>query len=137
MPIETIKWVNNSIRIIDQTKLPLKFEYIYCRDVRRLWRAIKNLEVRGAPALGVAAAYGVVLGSKSFRGTSRRQFIKRVNARCSYIGSSRPTAVNLFNGLDRMKAVIDENPGADVTGSRLFFLKKPTRFTNWIDACAV
>ena len=56
MSIQTIKWVNNSARIIDQTKLPTKFEYIWCRDVQTMWHAIRRLSVRGALAIGVAAA---------------------------------------------------------------------------------
>jgi methylthioribose-1-phosphate isomerase len=68
MAIETIKWVNGSARIIDQTKLPNKFEYIYCRDVKTMWQAIKCLSVRGAPAIGVAAAFGVLLGIQKFKG---------------------------------------------------------------------
>ena len=87
MAIETIKWVkisrlkglahvlqrrkfhhSGNVRIIDQTKLPNKFEYIYCRDVETMWQAIKRLSVRGAPAIGVAAAFGVLLGIQKFKG---------------------------------------------------------------------
>jgi len=101
--MKTICWENNCIKLIDQTKLPLKLEYITCRDVKTLWWAIKRLSVRGAPAIGVAAAFGVILGLKSFKGENRKDFIRKLNKICDYIGSSRPTAVNLFNALEQMK----------------------------------
>ncbi|HQP09775.1 MAG TPA: S-methyl-5-thioribose-1-phosphate isomerase, partial [Candidatus Omnitrophota bacterium] len=106
MPIPTIRWVNGNVRIIDQTKLPGKLQYITCRNVNSLWKAIKNLNVRGAPALGVAAAFGVLLGCKSYKGTNRELFVKHVRKVCDHIGTSRPTAVNLFNALDRMREVL-------------------------------
>jgi methylthioribose-1-phosphate isomerase len=136
LAIETIKWINGtarikrlkpyvlqdrkisvvsgSVRIIDQTKLPNKFEYIYCRDAKTMWQAIKRLSVRGAPAIGVAAAFGVLLGIQKFKGQDKRKFLKNFNETCDYLAASRPTAVNLFNMLGRMRGVVDENPRADV-----------------------
>ena len=114
MTTPTIQWINGSVKIIDQTKLPLKLQYITCRDVKTLWRAIKNLSVRGAPALGVSAAFGVLLGIKSFKGSDRKQFIKHIGKICDYIGTSRPTAVNLFNALKQMKGVLRRYEGRPV-----------------------
>ena len=114
MAIETIKWVNGAARIIDQTKLPTKFEYIYCRDAKRMWHAIKRLEVRGAPAIGVAGAFGVLLGIQKFKGNDRRKFLRLFHQTCDYLATSRPTAVNLFNMLDRMRRVVASNPRVDV-----------------------
>jgi len=114
MAIETIKWVKGCGRIIDQTKLPNKFEYVYCRDVHAMWHAIKRLSVRGAPAIGVAAAFGVVLGIQKFKGIDRAKFLKLFHKTCHYLATSRPTAVNLFNMLDRMKAVVVCHPDAGV-----------------------
>ncbi len=105
MKTETIKWINGTVRIIDQTKLPTKFEYIYCKDVKTLWQAIKVLSVRGAPALGVAAGFGVLLGIKDFKGKDSKQLVKKVFEVADYIGTSRPTAVNLFNVLERIKKI--------------------------------
>ena len=107
MAIETIKWVDGCARIIDQTKLPNKFEYIYCRDVKTMWQAIKRLSVRGAPAIGVAAAFGVLLGIQKFKGQDKTKFLKLFYETCDYLGTSRPTAVNLFNMLNEMRAVVD------------------------------
>lgn len=114
MAIPTIKWVNNSVRIIDQRKLPLKLKFINCKNVKELWYAIKVLAVRGAPALGAAAAFGVLLGIRHIKTTDRKVFNKKFKALCAYIGSSRPTAVNLFNALDEMGKVLSDNPKASV-----------------------
>jgi len=114
MSIETIKWVKGSARIIDQTQLPNKFEYIYCRDIKTMWQAIKRLSVRGAPAIGVAAAFGVVLGIQKFKGQDKAKFLKVFHEACDYLATSRPTAVNLFNMLDRMRSVAARDPEAGV-----------------------
>ena len=112
--IPTIKWINGSVKIIDQTKLPGKLVYITCRDVKTLWKAIRCLSVRGAPALGVSAGFGVLLGMKSYKGKSVAGFKKHLLKMCDYIGTSRPTAVNLFNVLDLMRKVIKEYEGDSV-----------------------
>lgn len=103
MSIPTIIYSKGNVRLIDQTKLPGKLEFIDCADVKTLWDCIKRLSVRGAPALGVAAGFGVLLGLKDFKGKTVKQLVKHVYKVCAYIGSSRPTAVNLFNSLERMK----------------------------------
>ncbi len=124
MSISTIKWINNCARIIDQRKLPTKFEYIYCRNVKTMWDAIKTLAVRGAPAIGVAAAYGLILGLKDFKGSDKKKFLAHVEKMCDYIGSSRPTAVNLFNALDRMKRVVKKNRNAPIVEMTKFLKKE-------------
>jgi len=112
--IQTIIWTNGNARIIDQTKLPTKFQYIICRDLKTLWEAIRVLRVRGAPAIGVAAAFGVLLGIKKFKGSDRRKFNKHFEETCAYLATSRPTAVNLFNMLDEMRAVVRSHPDDSV-----------------------
>jgi len=124
MSIPTIKWVNNTVRIIDQRKLPLKLQFINCRDVKTLWRAIKTLAVRGAPALGAAAGFGVLLAQRSIKTSNRKQFDQKLKKLCCYIGSSRPTAVNLFNALDRMKNVLVRYPRATVAQMRALLQKE-------------
>ena len=124
MPIETIKWVNGSVRLIDQTKLPNRLTYLTCRDVKSLWHAIKRLSVRGAPAIGAAAAFGVLLGIKSFRGTTRAAFDKHIKKVSDYIATSRPTAVNLFNALEQMDNVLKDNPKADVKKIKVLLHKE-------------
>ena len=136
MAIETIKWVNGSARIIDQTKLPNKFEYIYCRDVETMWKAIKCLSVRGAPAIGVAAAFGVMLGIQQFKGQEKSKFLKLFYKTCDYLSTSRPTAVNLFNMLDQMRAAVNRHPQAGVVSlKKLLFKEAMTIFKDDQDVC--
>ncbi|MFH1360241.1 MAG: S-methyl-5-thioribose-1-phosphate isomerase [Candidatus Omnitrophota bacterium] len=124
MAIYTIRWINNSIKIIDQRKLPGELKYLSCRDLQTLWNAIKTLAVRGAPAIGVAAAFGVLLAAEKFRGNKRKLFDQKILQACQYLGSSRPTAVNLFNALDRMKKVVRENPFHSVREIRQLLKKE-------------
>ena len=91
MAVETIKWVNGRVRIIDQTKLPGKFEYIHCKKVETLWEAIRRLSVRGAPAIGVAAAFGVLLGIKTFKGNVSKTLDNLFVETCASLESLRPT----------------------------------------------
>jgi len=107
--VETVKWVNGKIRLIDQTLLPLKFKYIYCADIKTLWKAIRILQVRGAPAIGVAAGFGVALAAKNSKAASFETLEKDVLNAISFLKTSRPTAVNLFWALDRMKAALHLN----------------------------
>jgi methylthioribose-1-phosphate isomerase len=104
--VETIRWVggvDGFVRLIDQTLLPVRLEYRDCRQVEEVWEAIRSLRVRGAPAIGIAAAMGVVLGVQSFDGGDKEAFLDRVRQVTAYLRSSRPTAVNLFWALDRME----------------------------------
>jgi methylthioribose-1-phosphate isomerase len=100
--INTIVWEKNKVRIINQVKLPLKLEFINLDDLHELWKAIRSLKVRGAPALGAAAALGVYLGVKDLKTVSWKKFHSRLKKVIRYIGSSRPTARNLFWGLERV-----------------------------------
>jgi len=103
MPFKTITWSKGKIKLIDQTLLPNKFKYVYCSDLKSIWKAIKILQVRGAPAIGIAAALGVVIGIKNSKAKSYGAFKKELDCVCRYLATSRPTAVNLFWALDRMK----------------------------------
>jgi len=102
----TIQWVgglDGAVELIDQTLLPTEVENRVCRDTEAIREAIVNLRVRGAPAIGIAAAMGVVLGVRD--ATSHASFFEKLSGVCDYLGSSRPTAVNLFWALDRMRRV--------------------------------
>jgi len=105
MPVKTIAWEGGAVKIIDQTLLPHKVKYITARDVKTLWHAIKTLQVRGAPALGIAAGLGVILGIKDSKAKTFAQFRKEMTKVTRYLASSRPTAVNLFWGLKRMERI--------------------------------
>lgn len=103
MRIRTIEWKNNRIKLIDQTKLPARLKYVYIGDLRSLWRAIKSMKVRGAPALGAAAGLGVYLAVKDSPEKIFSEFKKELERGIRYIASARPTARNLFWALERMR----------------------------------
>ncbi len=115
MPITTIEWENGKVKIIDQNKLPHELVRIYCPDVKTLREAICSLKVRGAPALGIAGAFGVVLGIQNSSTTDFPTFARELEEVIDYIGSSRPTAVNLFWGLSRMRDCAEKNQDREVS----------------------
>lgn len=92
-----------AVCLIDQTLLPTQVSTLDLRTVEQVWEAIKQLRVRGAPAIGVAAAYGVVVGLQSAQAADRSAFDAQLTTVLDYLASSRPTAVNLFWALDRMR----------------------------------
>ncbi|HEY2882400.1 MAG TPA: S-methyl-5-thioribose-1-phosphate isomerase [Pirellulales bacterium] len=103
---QTLYWVgglDGHLRLIDQTRLPIELVEIDCRDVETLWEAIRSLRVRGAPAIGIAAAFGVPLGVQSVLHASEADFFARLEQVTAYLATSRPTAVNLFWALERMQ----------------------------------
>ncbi len=114
MAIATIKWDKDAVKIIDQTLLPNRLVYLKFKDVKGFWHAIKKLQVRGAPALGVAAAYGVYLGIKDSRAKNFGEFMRDLEGVIKFLGSARPTAVNLFWGLDRMRRAAVKNKDKNV-----------------------
>jgi len=100
----TLAWTGQFLRILDQTKLPYEEIYLDLKNAEDVWEAIRNLRVRGAPALGVAAAYGLYLGIKDFPVRQRRSdFLAQVHKVKSCLETSRPTAVNLFTALRRVE----------------------------------
>ncbi len=103
---ETLRWIGDThghLRLIDQTRLPVEFVELECRNVETVWEAIKMLRVRGAPAIGIAAAYGLCLALQTAGGDEAAWFA-RLDEAAAYLASSRPTAVNLFWALERMQA---------------------------------
>jgi len=104
---QAVKWIggiNGFLELIDQRLLPGKFTKLHCHSVEQLYQAIKILAVRGAPAIGVAAAYGPILALQELAdNSSLEQGLIAVNQSCEYLGSARPTAVNLFWALDRIQ----------------------------------
>ncbi|HYV37233.1 MAG TPA: S-methyl-5-thioribose-1-phosphate isomerase [Gemmataceae bacterium] len=111
-PARTIEWIGDTsgfVRLIDQTLLPTQVHYHDCRTVEQVWEAIKVLRVRGAPAIGVAAAMGVVVGMQTLRDMTEEAFLHQLQEVTDYLRTSRPTAVNLFWALDRMQRHALEN----------------------------
>jgi methylthioribose-1-phosphate isomerase len=92
----TLYWVggiDGNLRLIDQTRLPTEFVEIDCHDVETVWEAIKTLRVRGAPAIGIAAAYGVCIGIQQSVGGDSEGFYQRLRYVSDYLAGSRPTAL--------------------------------------------
>jgi methylthioribose-1-phosphate isomerase len=111
MPVTTLTWENNALRLIDQTQLPERLVYIECKDVETVAEAIESLRVRGAPAIGVAAAYGVVVGAQQAIAAGE-DTDAGVRAAINRLSHTRPTAVNLFWALTRMENVLDGSAGS-------------------------
>ncbi len=104
--LPTLRWVggvDGHLRLIDQTRLPTELAEIDCRTVEAVWEAIRALRVRGAPAIGIAAAYGVCVGLQTVAGADDAAFFARLDEVIDRLATSRPTAVNLFWALERMK----------------------------------
>ena len=116
--LQTITWTGQSVRLLDQTRLPTETVYIDVTDERQMWDAIRQLVVRGAPAIGVAAAFGVYLGVRNVDG-GREQLLGRLAEVVEYLGTSRPTAVNLFWALRRMRRVAGEGEDPALIKARL------------------
>lgn len=98
------------LRMIDQTLLPVEYIEIELDQVEQVFEAIRSLRVRGAPAIGCAAAYGLVIGLQKFTSLPRAEFDTKVLDVADYLATSRPTAVNLFWALDRMRGVLPKEP---------------------------
>lgn len=104
--VKTLKWIggiDGYLSLIDQTLLPAELRDRECRTIGEVWESIRSLRVRGAPAIGIAAAYGVVLGIQPALGQSGAAALAKCQEVADYLATSRPTAVNLFWALDRMR----------------------------------
>ncbi|MBD3229535.1 MAG: S-methyl-5-thioribose-1-phosphate isomerase [Candidatus Lokiarchaeota archaeon] len=108
--IKTISWKKDKAIMIDQTKLPQKFEYLKINNYKRMGKAIKEMNIRGAPAIGVAAAFGMALAAlKTPADINKIDFIDHMTKAKEYLSKTRPTAVNLFWALDRIMELINNN----------------------------
>jgi methylthioribose-1-phosphate isomerase len=109
--LKIIEWLGDRIRIIDQVELPHKEVFAELRDYREVADAIKKLRIRGAPDIGVAAAYGFALGAQAIKAISRDKFLTKLRPITKTLASSRPTAVNLFWALERMNKTAQRGKG--------------------------
>ncbi|MHC5108460.1 MAG: S-methyl-5-thioribose-1-phosphate isomerase [Planctomycetota bacterium] len=115
LPPRSVEWIgelDGHVRMIDQTKLPEELTFLECRDPESIWHAIKRLSVRGAPAIGIAAAMGAVLGARNYDGERTEGLQAQLRETCDYLATSRPTAVNLFWALNRMQGCADRHAAA-------------------------
>lgn len=109
---KTIEWKDDKVVMIDQRLLPNEEHYKVCEDFLDVAEAIREMVIRGAPAIGVAAAFGAALGAKDIEAEDREGFIKSFGEVCNCLAGTRPTAKNLFWAIERIKGVIERNPSA-------------------------
>src|SRR5215472_11753740 len=93
--IKTLEWTEAGVRFIDQTKLPTEEVYVTCKDYKEVANAIRTMIVRGAPAIGVAAAMGVAIGAQRSKATTLTELERQLDVVCNAIAETRPTAVTL------------------------------------------
>ena len=113
--IKTLEWTDAGVRFIDQTKLPTEEVYVTCKNYQEVADAIRTMIVRGAPAIGVAAAMGVALGALQAQATTLPEFEREFDAICNELAGTRPTAVNLFWAIRRMRDKFDQLRGLPVS----------------------
>ena len=112
--IPTIAWQNDCVVMIDQRKLPFKESYVVCKTPAQVSNAIRKMVIRGAPAIGVAAAMGLALGARRIKSRNRATFTKHFQRICEQMASARPTASNLFWAIRKMQEVLRQHPQASV-----------------------
>ncbi len=134
--IDAVKWENDRLIILEQTKLPLETSYEELTNVHQVWDAIYHLKVRGAPAIGIAAGYGLYLSVMNFETEDFNQFWNEFQKHSDYLASSRPTAVNLFGTLERMKRLVLAAQGKTVSQTKQLILEEAHRVkTENCDIC--
>jgi len=127
MKFKTIEWKGDHIRLLDQRKLPQEVRYLNCRDASSVAQAIRNMAIRGAPAIGVAAAMGIALAAKKIRSNRPEIFRRKVEKVCHLMGETRPTAINLFWAIERMRAMLDQYQSEGVEGLKSRMEKEALR----------
>jgi methylthioribose-1-phosphate isomerase len=120
----SVEWVAGNVRFIDQTKLPHEERYVESADYRVVGEAIKKLQIRGAPAIGIAAAFAVCLAVNDQSIASAQELEKEFTAAANYLSQTRPTAVNLFAALTRMRRVYKQFSPLGVIATRLHLLEE-------------
>jgi methylthioribose-1-phosphate isomerase len=117
MMARTIEWLDGKLRILDQSKLPREQIFVDLDNYHDVVLAIKEMRVRGAPAIGVAAAYGIALGTSGIKTTNKDEFLVQLNQVMQTFAASRPTAVNLFQAINRMRKAARGDGVAEIKNS--------------------
>ena len=125
--ISPVEWKDGCVRLLDQQALPHVVSFIDCHDYREVALAIKDLSVRGAPAIGIAAAMGVALGAQTLQTETVDAFSKDVLAICNHLEATRPTAMNLFWAIEKMKEVLKKNQASSVNDLKGCLVAKACR----------
>jgi len=119
MSTKPVEWLGDRLRILDQTKLPFEESFLEFSDYTEVAEAIRGMKIRGAPAIGVAAAYGMALGAKLIEASSKEKFLEKLSLISQTLASTRPTAVNLFWALERMNQVAQKGSEVEQIKSAL------------------
>ena len=122
--IPTVEWKNGIVMMLDQTKLPFETVYQECKDYQTVARGIKELWVRGAPAIGVSAAMGLALGARQIDASSFDDFWPKFEDICTEMAATRPTAVNLFWAIERIKKFVQTNKELSLDAIRDLLVKE-------------
>jgi len=122
--VPTVQWHEGAVRLLDQSRLPETVAFLDCRDVEAVASAIRDLKVRGAPAIGVTAAMGVALGAQIISATDYEPFAKELVGVCQRLAATRPTAVNLFWAIERMKQKLSASRGEPIAAIKATLLKE-------------
>lgn len=115
----SVEWNETYISLLDQQKLPLETVYLELRTVEDVWESITSLKVRGAPAIGITAAFGLALAAQNYEVNSIQEFKVQLQKDRDYLASSRPTAVNLFWALDRMVRSVENATSINAAKTKL------------------
>ncbi len=119
--VETVQWIDDTVVLIDQTRLPLEEKYVTCRTYQEVAEAIRGMVVRGAPAIGVTAAMGVALGVLQASETDLDRCLETI---CETLAKTRPTAVNLFWAIERMRGLYRKVRGRPIAEIRRFLIEE-------------
>ncbi|MDO8446064.1 MAG: S-methyl-5-thioribose-1-phosphate isomerase [Deltaproteobacteria bacterium] len=127
MSFTTIEWTDDAVIMIDQRLLPTREVYVKCRTYQEVAEAIREMIIRGAPAIGVAAAMGIALGAKGIKAGTFEEFYREYERICDHLAGTRPTAVNLFWAVDRMKRFCLENKKAGIERLKVLIKEEALR----------
>src|SRR2546423_6770591 len=122
--VPTVEWKDGAVRLLDQSRLPESVEFLDCRDYQTVADAIRSLKVRGAPAIGVTAAMGVALGAQTIKASDYEAFAQAVLMICDHLAATRPTAVNLFWAIERMKRLLGSVRRQSIASIKAALLKE-------------
>ncbi len=122
--VKAIEWRDGKVVMLDQTKLPFEVVYITCTDYLMVAESIRTLRIRGAPAIGIAAAMGVALAAQDVKASSYRQFMKTLEPAFEEMLSTRPTAVNISWAIRRMKSFLNSNRRKDVSALKHILVRE-------------
>jgi methylthioribose-1-phosphate isomerase len=111
--MKAIEWLGTSLKLLDQTRLPRKEAYLELKDYRDIASAITELKIRGAPAIGIAGAYGIALGALKIEAQDADDFRRELKRVIQTIAATRPTARNLFRALERMEAIAEKDTNVE------------------------